>query len=66
MELNQTQWVDINEIATSILPMSKRKVRRFVACYLHCVRVGHRIYVKRAELEALLNNPNRENFPLNF
>ena len=57
--------VDINEIVAYYLPMSKRKARKFVSLYLETKRIGNRIYVDRAQLEDLLRDPNREDFPLN-
>lgn len=61
-----TKWVDIGEITQKYLPISKRKARRFVSMYLMPKKVGNRIYVDRKQLEMLLDNPNREQFPLNF
>ena len=59
-----TAWVDISEITRSYLPISRRKARKFVARYLTPKRVGNRIYVERSQLEKLLNDPDRELFPL--
>lgn len=59
-------YIDINEIVTSYLPVSKRKARKFVSLYLETKRIGNRIYVERDKLEELLSNPNREHFPLNL
>lgn len=56
--------VDINEIVACYLPMSKRKARKFVSLYLETKRIGNRIYVDRAQLEDLLRDPNRADFPL--
>jgi hypothetical protein len=61
-----TKWVDICEITQHYLPISKRKARKFVAMYLLPKKVGNRIYVDREQLEQLLNDPNRELFPLDF
>ena len=66
MEQDRSQWADINEIIRHYLPISKRKARKFVSLYLDAKRIGNRIYVDRAKLEALLNDPNREDFPLNI
>lgn len=59
-----TAWVDISEITRSYLPISRRKARKFVSLYLTPKRVGNRIFVERAQLERLLNDPDRELFPL--
>ena len=56
--------VGITEIVSTYLPMSKRKARKFVAMYLEPKRIGNRIFVDRAALEALLKNPDRGDFPL--
>lgn len=58
--------VGITEITERYLPVSKRKARKFATLYCKIKRVGNRIYVDRAELEALLSNPDREDFPLNL
>ena len=60
----QTEWVDICELTSVYLPVSKRKARKFVEMYLMPKRVGNRIYVERAQLERLLADPDRESFPL--
>lgn len=61
---NQSTLVGITEITERYLPISKRKARKFVSLYLEPKRIGNRIYVDRAQLEALLQDPNREQFPL--
>lgn len=61
-----TAWVDINELTRYYLPISKRKARKFVALYLTPKRVGNRIYIERQQLEQLLNDPDRELFPLDL
>lgn len=65
-EMKKSALVGITEITRAYLPVSKRKARKFVALYLEPKRIGNRIYVERAKLEALLRDSNRENFPLNF
>ena len=62
----QTEWVDICELTSCYLPVSKRKARKFVELYLTPKRVGGRIYVLRTQLEELLADPDRENFPLDI
>lgn len=61
-----TKWVEICEITERYLPISKRKARKFVAMYLLPKKVGNRIYVDREQLEKLLNDTNREVFPLDL
>lgn len=65
-QTTKSALVSIREIASDYLPMSQRKVRKFVSLYLDPKRIGNRIYVDRSELEALLSDPDRESFPLNF
>lgn len=62
--MNDYQWVDINEIITEYLPISRKKARKFITLYLEPKKIGNRIYVERARLEALLSDPNRSNYPL--
>ena len=60
----KSAMVGITEIVTTDLPMSKRKARKFVSMYLEPKRIGNRIFVDRAALEALLHDTDRERFPL--
>lgn len=60
----KSAMVGITEIVSTYLPMSKRKARKFVAMYLEPKRIGNRIFVDRAALEALLHDSDRERFPL--
>lgn len=62
----KTALVGITEITREYLPVSRRKARKFVSLYLESKRIGNRIYVDRQQLEALLNDPSREKFPLNI
>ena len=66
MSENNSHWVGISEIQEKYLPLSKRRVRKFIALYLEPKRFGHRIFVEREKLEALLSDPDRECFPLNL
>ena len=63
---NKSVMVDIDEIVTSYLPVSKKKARKFVSLYLDSKRIGNRIFVERAQLEKLLLDSNREDFPLDI
>ena len=63
---NQSALVGITEISRVYLPISKKRIRKFVSLYLDPIVIGNRLYVDRAKLEALLNEPNRERFPLNL
>ena len=66
MDTNKTTLVDINEITEHYLPVSKRKARKFVSLYLEPKRIGNRIFVDRAKLEALLHDSQKDDFPLGF
>jgi len=63
---NNHAMVDITEIVTSYLPVSKKKARKFVSLYLDTKKIGNRIYVEREKLEALLYDSNRDCFPLDL
>ena len=63
---NHSALVGITEITEKYLPVSKRLARKFVSTYLDYKLIGNRIFVERAALEKLLNDPNREKFPLNL
>ena len=63
---NNHAMVDITEIVTTYLPISKKKARKFVSLYLDTKKIGNRIYVEREKLEELLYNSNRDNFPLDL
>ena len=65
-EKRKTEWVDICELVSVYIPVSKRKARKFVDLYLTPKRVGNRIYVERRQLEQLLADPERESFPLDI
>lgn len=64
MEDRRSALVDVNEIVTAYLPVSKKKARKFISLYMDVKRIGNRIYVERDKLEELLTDPNRELFPL--
>ena len=65
-EKNQSALVSITEISKAYLPISRKRIRKFVSIYLDPIRIGNRLFVDRAKLEALLNDPSRERFPLNL
>ena len=65
-ETNRSKLVGITEITEQYLPLSKKRVRKFVSLYLEPIFIGGRIFVEREKLEALLSDPNRERFPLNL
>ena len=66
VKANNSKLVGITEISKVYLPISKKRVRRFVSIYLDPVFIGNRIFVERDKLEALLSDSNRERFPLNL
>ncbi len=66
-EKRKTEWIDIRELVSVYIPVSKRKARKFVELYCSSRKyVGGRIYVERAQLEQLLADPERESFPLDI
>lgn len=62
--MKKTTYISIDEIQTQIIGMSKKKIRQFVWKYLPVKKIGKRLYVNRTDLEELLSNPDREDFPL--
>ena len=65
-ETNRSKLVGITEITKQYLPLSKKRARRFVMLYLDPKYIGNRIFVERDKLESLLNDPDRERFPLHL
>lgn len=65
-EKNKSKLIGITEISKVYLPISKKRVRRFVSIYLDPIFIGNRMFVEREKLEALLSDPGREKFPLNL
>ena len=58
------KYLTVNEIQKEYLPVSKKRIRTFVKKYLNVKIIGNRIFIDRERLEALLNSPDRSNFPL--
>ena len=65
-EKSRSALVGITEISKVYLPISKKRIRKFVSIYLDPVYIGNRIFVDRAKLEALLTDPDRDRFPLDI
>lgn len=65
-DTNKSKLVGITEISKVYLPISKKRIRRFVSIYLDPIFIGNRMFVERDKLEALLTNPERDKFPLNI
>lgn len=64
MEKQKSMLVDITELTRDYVPMSRKSARRFIRLYLKRIKIGNRIYVHRAELEALLKDPDMTDLPL--
>ena len=64
MEQRKSALVDINEIVAGYLPVSRKKARKFISQYLDVKKIGNRLYVSREQLEALLADSSRKEFPL--
>ena len=62
--MKKTTYVSVEDIQTQIIGMSKKKIRQFVWKYLPVKKIGKRLYVNRTDLEMLLSDPDREQFPL--
>ena len=65
-EKNRSALVGITEISKVYLPISRKRIRRFVSIYLDPIYIGNRLFVDREKLEALLSDPDRDKFPLNL
>ena len=58
------KYVTIDEIQKEYLPVSKKRIRTFVKKYLNVKIIGNRIFIDRERFEALLDSPDRCEFPL--
>lgn len=65
-EKNNSKLVGITEISKVYMPISKKRIRRFVSIYLDPIFIGNRMFVDRSKLEALLTDPVRDRFPLDI
>lgn len=63
---SKSKLVGITEISKVYMPISKKRVRKFVSIYLDPIVIGNRIFVDRAKLETLLSDPDRDRFPLDL
>ena len=61
---NKSAWVGITEISENYLPLSKKRVRKFVSLYLDPIYIGNRMFIERSRLEKLLYESGRDRFPL--
>ena len=66
MEKKRSMLVDVTGLVQDYVPMSRKSARRFIQLYLKRVKIGNRIYVHRAELEALLKDPAMADLPLDL
>jgi hypothetical protein len=51
----ERRYLSVSDIQAEYLPISKKKIREFLKEHLYVKKIGNRIYVERAALEALLN-----------
>lgn len=58
------RYLSVDDIHIEYLPVSKKKIRRFVKKYLQAKMIGGRLYTEREALERLLADPERESLPL--
>ena len=52
----ERKYLSVSEIQEEYLPISKKKIRELVKEHLYVKKIGNRIYVERAGLEALLSH----------
>lgn len=50
----KTQWIDVNEIQKTYLPISKKAIRKTLKENLDIARTGKKILVERKQLEDFL------------
>lgn len=62
--IEKRKYITIKEIQQEYLPISKKRIRKFVQQYLNAKYIGGRIFVDRQELEKLLSSPDRDYFPI--
>lgn len=65
-EVNQSKMVGITDIRRQYINLSPKRIRRFVKLYLDPKLIGNRLFVEREKLEALLDDPDRDRFPLDI
>lgn len=65
-EKNRSALVGITEISKTYLPLSKKRVRKFVSLYLDPIYIGNRMFVERERLEKLLYESGRDRYPLDI
>ena len=53
--ITERKYLNISDIQTEYLPISKKKIRELVKEHLYVKMIGGRIYVERAALEDLLS-----------
>lgn len=51
---HKTQWIDVNEIQKTYLPISKKAIRKTLKENLDIARPGKKILVERKQLEDFL------------
>jgi hypothetical protein len=52
----KTQWIDVNEIQKTYLPISKKAIRKTLKENLDIARTGKKILVERKQLEDFLRH----------
>ena len=55
-EQKNTQWIDVNEIQKTYLPISKKAIRKILKENLDIARTGKKMLVERKQLEDFLRN----------
>ncbi len=56
METNNKQWMTISEIQATLLPISKKAIRKLVKENLDVVRYGRKMLIERKQLMDYLRN----------
>lgn len=62
----QSMYVDINQIQSMYLPLSKKRLRRFVKERFHVIRAGRKLLVERSQIEEYLKSQDTESIGNNM
>ena len=60
----ERKYLSVSDVQAEYLPISKKKIRELVKQHLYVHKIGNRIYVERAALEALLNHGRSQRISL--
>lgn len=62
--IGKRKYITIKEIQQEYLPISKKRIRKFVQQHLNTKYIGNRMFIERQELEELLRSTDQERFSI--